>query len=91
MLPNVGTWEMIIILLVIFLLFGANRLPDITRGLARGIREFKSEMQGITSQIEEVRDQVMDETKDIPPSKPAPPLKKDQTPEVNESDESPTE
>ncbi len=52
MLPNVGTWEMIIILLVVFLVFGANRLPDIARGLGKGMREFKREMQGIASAID---------------------------------------
>ncbi len=51
MLPNVGTWEMIIIVLVIFLVFGANKLPEITRGIGKGLREFKREMSGLTQEL----------------------------------------
>ena len=54
MLPNVGSWEMIIILLVVFLVFGSKRLPDVARGLGKGMREFKREMQGITDEINKV-------------------------------------
>jgi len=52
MLPNVGTWELIIVLLVIFLLFGSKRLPEVARGLGKGIREFKREMHGISDEVQ---------------------------------------
>ena len=51
MLPNVGTWELIIILLVVFMVFGAKRLPDVARGMGRGMREFRRAIQGITDEI----------------------------------------
>mgnify|MGYP002881492026 CR=1 FL=1 len=38
---NLGTGEVIILLLVILLLFGAKRLPELARGLGKGIHEFK--------------------------------------------------
>ncbi len=38
---NLGVPELIIILLVVLLLFGAKRLPELARGLGKGIREFK--------------------------------------------------
>ena len=38
---NLGTGEVIILLLVILLLFGAKRLPELARGLGKGINEFK--------------------------------------------------
>jgi sec-independent protein translocase protein TatA len=41
MLGRVGIPELIIILLIIILIFGANRLPDIGRGIGKGIRNFK--------------------------------------------------
>lgn len=66
MLPNVGTWEMIIILLVVFLVFGSKRLPDVARGLGRGLREFKREMRGITDELNSVSDDV---THDLPNAK----------------------
>jgi sec-independent protein translocase protein TatA len=41
MLPKVGLPELLIILLIVVLIFGANRLPELGRGIGRGIRNFK--------------------------------------------------
>ena len=41
MLGGVGIPELIIILVIILLLFGASRLPEIGRGLGKGIKNFK--------------------------------------------------
>lgn len=38
---NLGLPELIIILIIIMLLFGANRIPDIARSLGRSVSEFK--------------------------------------------------
>lgn len=43
-MPNLGVPELLIIALVIFLLFGATRLPSAARSLGRSMRIFKSEM-----------------------------------------------
>lgn len=42
----IGNLEIIIILVVVFLLFGAKRLPDIARGIGKGIREFRKALEG---------------------------------------------
>ena len=42
---GVGLPELLVILLVCLLLFGANRLPEIGRSLGEGIREFKKSMK----------------------------------------------
>ena len=42
---NLGTGELIIIFLVILLLFGAKRLPELARGLGKGINEFKDAVE----------------------------------------------
>jgi sec-independent protein translocase protein TatA len=42
----IGNLELIIILVVVFLLFGAKRLPDIARGIGKGIREFRRALEG---------------------------------------------
>lgn len=41
MLGSIGIPELIIILIIILLLFGASRLPEIGRGLGKGIKNFK--------------------------------------------------
>jgi sec-independent protein translocase protein TatA len=45
-MPNVGPWEIILLLLLALLLFGAKRLPEIGRSLGRGMREFKDSVSG---------------------------------------------
>jgi sec-independent protein translocase protein TatA len=54
---NLGTGEMIVIVLVILLLFGAKRIPDLARGLGKGIREFKDATNEIKSDIEKSANQ----------------------------------
>ena len=51
MLPNLGPTELILIFLIVLLLFGANRIPEIAKGLGKGIRDFKKGMQGIDDEI----------------------------------------
>ena len=41
-LPTAGPMELIIVLVVILLLFGAKRIPELARGLGSGVREFKA-------------------------------------------------
>ncbi|MDP8217716.1 MAG: twin-arginine translocase TatA/TatE family subunit [Candidatus Theseobacter exili] len=47
-----GTWEWLIILAVILLLFGARKLPEIARNLGKGIREFKKASKDISSDLD---------------------------------------
>jgi sec-independent protein translocase protein TatA len=47
-MPNVGPWEIILLLLLALLLFGAKRLPEIGRSMGRGMREFKDSVSGKT-------------------------------------------
>ena len=46
-----GPFEIITILLVILLLFGAKRIPEIARGLGKGIREFKDATNDIKNEL----------------------------------------
>ena len=45
-MPNIGPWEIILLLLLALLLFGAKRLPEIGRSLGSGMREFKDSVSG---------------------------------------------
>ena len=45
-MPNIGTGEIILLLLLALLLFGAKRLPEIGRSLGSGMKEFKDSITG---------------------------------------------
>ncbi|MCH7495099.1 MAG: twin-arginine translocase TatA/TatE family subunit [Candidatus Marinimicrobia bacterium] len=47
-----GGWEWIIIFLVILLLFGAKRLPDLARGLGKGISEFRKAAREVSDELQ---------------------------------------
>lgn len=49
---GLGGTEVILILVVILLLFGAKRIPELAKGLGRGIREFKDATSEIKNDIE---------------------------------------
>ena len=55
---NLGTGELVLIFLVILLLFGAKRLPDLAKGLGKGIREFRGA-------VETGKKEIMDAKEDI--------------------------
>ncbi|MCH7646876.1 MAG: twin-arginine translocase TatA/TatE family subunit [Nitrospinae bacterium] len=50
---GLGMQELIIILLIGLLVFGANKLPEIGRGLGKGIREFRKASSELTDSLEE--------------------------------------
>ena len=51
--PNIGVWEVVVILLVVLLLFGGRKLPELARGLGRALRIFKEEVDGVKKSVEE--------------------------------------
>lgn len=51
MFGNLGTGEIILILLVILILFGAKKIPELAQGLGKGIREFKKAMREVEEDV----------------------------------------
>ena len=49
---GMGHWEILIIFVVILLIFGAKRIPEMAQGLGKGIREFRSAMRDVQDEIE---------------------------------------
>ena len=65
-LGGLGMWEMIMIFLVVLLLFGAKRLPEIGSSLGKGIREFKGSIREIEKEVKAVADESSPDS--VPPS-----------------------
>jgi sec-independent protein translocase protein TatA len=63
-MPNIGPMEIVGLLLLALLLFGAKRLPEIGRSLGTGMREFKDSVSG---------EKKAEARSELPPPVPAPP------------------
>ena len=50
---GLGPWEITLIILVVIILFGGKKLPELARGLGLGLREFKKAKDEIADEIEE--------------------------------------
>ena len=48
-----GGWELIVIVLVVLIFFGAKKIPELAKGLGKGIREFKDATKEIKNDIQE--------------------------------------
>tara|TARA_A100001011_G_C13542120_1_gene528922 strand:- start:199 stop:432 length:234 start_codon:yes stop_codon:yes gene_type:complete len=57
---NLGPWEILLVLIVVLVLFGAKRLPELARGLGLGINEFRD---AVDSSKKEIMDAV--DSKDL--------------------------
>lgn len=51
-----GGWEIILILAVVLILFGAKKLPELAKGLGTGIKEFKKATREVTEEIQNAAD-----------------------------------
>ena len=54
MFGNLGMWEVLILLFIVLLLFGAKRLPEIGGSLGKGIREFKGSLKEVEGEFREI-------------------------------------
>jgi sec-independent protein translocase protein TatA len=49
----IGTQEIVIVLIIVLLLFGGRKIPELMRGLGKGIREFNDAKSNVKKEIEE--------------------------------------
>ena len=56
MFSGIGTFEILIILFIILLLFGAKKLPELAKGLGKGIKEFKKASNDIKEEVKNATD-----------------------------------
>ncbi|KAA6339463.1 Sec-independent protein translocase protein TatAy [termite gut metagenome] len=53
---NLGTGEIIIIALVVLLLFGGKKIPELMKGIGKGVKNFKEGVKGIENDINDIND-----------------------------------
>lgn len=61
-LGDIGGGELFVIILVILMFFGSKKIPDLARGLGKGIREFKNATNDIQREIRDSANSIKDET-----------------------------
>ena len=57
----VGTWEIIAIVLVILLLFGGKKIPELMNGLGKGVKSFKKGMKEVEDEINEIDKEIKED------------------------------
>lgn len=60
---GLGGQELLLILLIVLIFFGAKKLPELARGLGRGIHEFKRAQAGLEEEISKVAEPIKDSDK----------------------------
>ncbi len=55
---NLGPWEIVLIILVVILIFGGKKLPELARGLGKGLKEFRKAKKEITDEVNTVTDDI---------------------------------
>ena len=58
MFGNLGAGEIILIVLIILLLFGAKKIPELAQGLGKGMKEFKKSLKDVEEEIKKTDDDV---------------------------------
>ena len=53
-LQNIGTGEILIVALVVLLLFGGKKIPELMRGLGKGVKSFKDGMNDVRKELDDI-------------------------------------
>ena len=53
---GIGTQELLFIALIILLLFGGKKIPELMKGIGKGVRSFKEGMNNVEKEIDEIKD-----------------------------------
>ena len=58
---TIGVWEWVIIALVVLLLFGGKKIPELVRGLGKGVKNFKEGMKEVENDVNEIKKDIESE------------------------------
>lgn len=61
---NLGAPELILIFLVILVLFGAKKIPELAQGLGKGVKEFRKAMKDVQEEVEQEPSKKIEEKKE---------------------------
>jgi sec-independent protein translocase protein TatA len=64
---SLGPWEILLVVLVIIILFGGKKIPELACGLAKGLKEFRKTIKGLKDEVNSTAEDVksaVDETKE---------------------------
>jgi sec-independent protein translocase protein TatA len=70
---NLGGGEIILILALVLILFGAKKLPELAKGLGTGIKEFKKATREVTDEVSHAMDESPPQPRRLPPTAPTTP------------------
>jgi len=62
---DVGGGELLLILIAVFLLFGPKKIPEIARGIGKGMHEFQKATKDITEEIENSKNEIVENSTEI--------------------------
>ena len=68
---GLGTTEIILIVLVVLLLFGGRKIPELMKGIGKGVKSFKDGVQGMDEEIKDLSKDKPAPEKKNPPADPA--------------------
>lgn len=60
----VGPWEIVIIALIVLLLFGGKKIPELMKGLGKGVKSFKDGLNEVEKDIKDVDSTLKDDKSD---------------------------
>ena len=58
---RIGIWEWVIIALVVLLLFGGKKIPELMKGMGKGVKSFKDGMNGVEEEAKEIKKDIESE------------------------------
>ncbi len=60
----IGTWEIVIIALVVLLLVGGKKIPELMRGLGKGVKSFKEGMNDVRKELDDISTDIETDSKE---------------------------
>ena len=55
LIGSLGFWEITLIVLVVILLFGGKKIPELMKGLGKGVKSFKEGMKDVEEDVKEIK------------------------------------